>query len=152
MNFYGYLQQDLDTDDDGILDAEPWTGTIDGVRIVETTDGSGEFNYLDFESIGPTDDGFAPSHAYRYTSACGDFAMGTYDPYDPDSADTPGSENPPCPSNCPEDIDGDGNVAVSDILLIIGSWGSVDPLMDIDGSGVVGVGDILMLIAAWGPC
>jgi plastocyanin len=152
MNFYGFPGDDLDTDDDGNLDFEPWQETIDGVRIVETTDGSGAFNYLDFESIGPTADGYAPSHVYRYTSACGNFEMGTFDPYDPDSADTPGTENPACPNNCLADIDGDGTVAVADILILIGGWGGNDPTHDLDGDGAVGVGDILIVIGAWGPC
>ena len=151
MNFYGEVGDDLDIDDDGTLDAQPWTETIDGVRILIDPVG-GDHTYLMDEEIGPTADGFAPAHVYRYTSACGNFAMGTYDPYDPESADTPGSENPPCPSNCVSDIDGDGQVAVSDILILIGDWGGTDPAHDIDGSGSVGVGDILMLIAAWGPC
>ena len=152
MNFYGFPGDDLDFDDDGNLDAEPWQDTIDGVRIIETTDGSGNWTYLMDESLGPTEDGYAPSHAYRYTSACGNFEMGTYDPYDPDSADTPGSENPACPNNCPADIDGNGTVAVSDILILIGGWGGNDATQDLDGDGTVGVGDLLIVIAAWGPC
>ncbi len=151
MNFYGSYGDDLDTDDDGVLDVLPWQDTIDGVRLIYDPVG-GDFTYLGFEEIGPNADGFAPSHAYRYTSACGNFAIGTYDPYDPASADTPGSENPPCPSDCVEDIDGDGQVAVADILILIGDWGGTDPAHDLDGNGTVGVGDILMLIAAWGPC
>ncbi len=151
MNFYGSYGDDLDVDDDGTLDVMPWQDTIDGVRLIIDPAG-GDHTYLGFEEIGPTIDGYAPSHAYRYTSACGNFAIGTYDPYDPESADTPGSENPPCPSDCVADIDGDNQVAVSDILILIGDWGGTDPAHDIDGSGSVGVGDILMLIAAWGPC
>jgi hypothetical protein len=53
---------------------------------------------------------------------------------------------------CSEDFDGDGQVAVSDILLLIGEWGGVDPIYDLDGNGSIGVSDLLLLIAAWGPC
>jgi len=53
---------------------------------------------------------------------------------------------------CPEDFNGDGFVAVADILLLIGAWGGNDPVYDLDGNGVVGVSDLLLLIAAWGPC
>ena len=42
--------------------------------------------------------------------------------------------------DCPSDIDGDGSVAVGDILAIISAWGTVDPAIDIDGSGIVDVG------------
>ncbi len=54
--------------------------------------------------------------------------------------------------DCPADLDGDGSVAVGDILLLIGAWGSSDPDYDLDGSGVVDVGDILIVISGWGPC
>jgi hypothetical protein len=54
--------------------------------------------------------------------------------------------------SCPEDFDGNGNVAVADLLVLIGDWGGNDPMHDLDGNGTVGVGDILQLIAAWGPC
>jgi len=53
---------------------------------------------------------------------------------------------------CSEDFDGDGQVAVSDILLLIGEWGGVDPIYDLDGNGSIGVSDLLLLIAAWGSC
>ncbi|MDP7004842.1 MAG: hypothetical protein QF718_01340, partial [Phycisphaerales bacterium] len=129
MNFYGSNQQDLDTDDDGNLDVTPWTDTIDGVRIIEDPDG-GEHTYLMDEEIGPTADGYVPSHVYRCVSA-GYWMMGQYDPADPESVDTPGSENPACPNDCPADFDGDGMIGVSDILLLIGGWGGNDPTQDL---------------------
>ncbi len=55
-------------------------------------------------------------------------------------------------NDCPTDIDGDGSVAVGDILAIISGWGTVDPALDIDGSGLVDVGDILLVVSNWGPC
>ena len=151
MNFYGSEGDDLDLDDDGYLDEEPWTDTVDGVCIIADPSG-GDHTYLMDEEIGPTVDGYAPAHIYRYTGACGNFAMGTYDPYDPESVDTPGSENPACPNPCPPDIDGDGIVGVSDVLALIAGWGGNDPTHDLDGNGIVGVGDILIMIGAWGPC
>ena len=54
--------------------------------------------------------------------------------------------------DCPADLDGDGSVAVGDILLLIGAWGSADPTYDLDNSGIVDVGDILVVISAWGAC
>ncbi len=54
--------------------------------------------------------------------------------------------------NCPADIDGDGFVAVGDILAIIGAWGTVNPDFDLDESGIVDVGDILLIVSNWGPC
>jgi len=60
---------------------------------------------------------------------------------------------------CVEDVDGDGIVAVSDILSIIGSWGDCGdgtyrPSGDIaplpNGDCCVNVADILAVISAWG--
>ena len=55
-------------------------------------------------------------------------------------------------SNCPADLDGDGSVAVGDILMLIAAWGTNNPTLDLDESGVVDVGDLLIVIAAWGAC
>ena len=58
-----------------------------------------------------------------------------------------------CPADCVEDINGDGTVSVSDLLMLIGAWGDCDGCVeDIDGSGVVDVSDLLTVIAAWGDC
>ena len=54
--------------------------------------------------------------------------------------------------SCAEDIDGDGEVDVADILILIANWNSSDQMYDLDGNGIVGVSDLLLLIAAWGPC
>jgi len=50
------------------------------------------------------------------------------------------------------DITDDGIVDVSDILAIIGYWGSSIPAGDVDGNGVVDIGDLLMVVGNWGPC
>ena len=151
MNFYGSLNDDIDADDDGVADNTPWQDVIDGVCLVETTDGTGDHIYLFDEVVGP-DGTFVPAHVYRYTSSCGNFAIGEFDPESEDAVDTPGSENPACPSNCPADVDGDGVVNVNDLLAVIGGWGGSDPALDIDGDGIVAVNDLLALIGAWGPC
>ena len=57
-----------------------------------------------------------------------------------------------CSVSCPEDINGDGEVNVDDLLLIVGGWGSNDPDLDVDGNGIVNTDDLLAIIAAWGPC
>ena len=56
------------------------------------------------------------------------------------------------PSTCDADINGDGNVDVSDILAMVAAWGSSDPDADINGDGTVDVADLLMVIESWGPC
>ncbi len=54
---------------------------------------------------------------------------------------------------CPWDLDDSGHVSTSDLLTLIGLWGS-DPggPPDFDGNGNVGTEDILKLLGAWGPC
>jgi hypothetical protein len=55
---------------------------------------------------------------------------------------------------CPicADVDGDGFVAVHDLLAVLEAWGGDDPDADVDGSGLVGMGDLVAVIDAWGPC
>lgn len=53
---------------------------------------------------------------------------------------------------CDADFDGDGDVDVADILILIGAWDATDSSYDLDGNGIVGVSDLLLLIASWGPC
>ncbi|MBT4530376.1 MAG: hypothetical protein HOC27_04155 [Phycisphaerae bacterium] len=54
--------------------------------------------------------------------------------------------------DCPEDVDGDGTVAVGDILALIAAWGSNDAAADVNNDGLVDVSDLLALVGAWGPC
>ena len=61
---------DLDTDNDGVIDAAPWTSVIDGIALVETVDplvDGGELYYDNLPNtvaIGPNGN-FAPAHVYR---------------------------------------------------------------------------------------
>ena len=52
------------------------------------------------------------------------------------------------------DIDGDGEVGVSDLLILLGEWGPCadcnDCPADLDGDCVVGLSDFLILLANWG--
>jgi len=57
------------------------------------------------------------------------------------------------PNNCPADINGDGVVSVSDILILIEQWGSCNGCTgDINSDGTVDITDLLEIVAAWGPC
>jgi hypothetical protein len=57
---------------------------------------------------------------------------------------------------CPADVNGDGEVNVLDLLILLASWGPCPPigdcLGDIDLNGTVDVIDLLALLADWGPC
>ncbi|MHC5028261.1 MAG: CE1 family esterase [Planctomycetota bacterium] len=53
---------------------------------------------------------------------------------------------------CSADLDGDGSVGASDLVLLITSWGGGGGAADLDGDGSVTVADLVLLIGAWGPC
>jgi hypothetical protein len=63
------------------------------------------------------------------------------------------------PQPCPADLDGDGQVAVPDILIVIGNWGDVGdgtyrPAGDCaplpNGNCATDVADVLAVVASWG--
>jgi len=54
----------------------------------------------------------------------------------------------------PADLDGSGDVGITDFLLLLGNWGPCpappDPCVgDLDGDGEVGIVDFLQLLASW---
>ena len=53
---------------------------------------------------------------------------------------------------CEADIDGDGQVDVTELLMVIDQWGQMGSPADINGDGVVDVTDLLIVVANWGPC
>ena len=57
--------------------------------------------------------------------------------------------NPPVP--CSEDLDGDGVIATSDVILILTEFGcSANCAFDLDGDGTVGVSDVLSVLSRFG--
>jgi len=84
--FTGSNGEDLDTDDDGTLDSEPWSAVLDSVALVETV-GSGDQIYS-ATTAGP-DGTFVPGQVYRCT---GGWEIGDFSPLG--STDTPGAPNP----------------------------------------------------------
>ncbi len=90
-DFTGVLQEDLDTDDDGVLDITPWSEVVDAVSLVEEI-GGGEQYYgsaLGFADLGPNGS-FVPAQAVR----CGEgWRIGSFDL---SGFDTPGDQNFPC--------------------------------------------------------
>jgi hypothetical protein len=48
------------------------------------------------------------------------------------------------------DIDGDCDVAVSDLLFLLGDWGKTNSPADINEDGIVNFWDLLILLSDWG--
>jgi hypothetical protein len=57
-----------------------------------------------------------------------------------------------CPIDCPTDINGDGYVNVTDLLVVIDQWGLTNSLADVNQDGIVDVSDLLIVIDNWGEC
>lgn len=53
---------------------------------------------------------------------------------------------------CAADMDGDGAVNVTELLMIIDQWGQSDSPADINDDGIVDVSDLLIVVGNWGPC
>ena len=55
---------------------------------------------------------------------------------------------------CESDIDGDGTVAVEDLLVLISQWGPCSDgcSADADGNGAVDLDDLLSMLGNFGPC
>ncbi|MBX2838849.1 MAG: ExeM/NucH family extracellular endonuclease [Gammaproteobacteria bacterium] len=107
-DFTGANADDLDTNDDGVLDIEPWSELIDSLALVEDLN-NGELVYSS-NQIGP-DGSFVPGHVFRCDTG---FEIGVFDPNG--GVDTPGEVNActggpvATPATIPE-IQGSGDVS-----------------------------------------
>jgi len=88
QGFTGANGDDLDTDDDGVLDAMPWSSVVDCVALVATL-GSGDLLYCSTQ-VGP-DGNYVPGHVFR----CGNtWQIGPFGGTPcTDTLDTPGADN-----------------------------------------------------------
>ena len=54
---------------------------------------------------------------------------------------------------CPGDLDGDQVVNVTDLLMLLGAWGTDGPGADLaEPLDMINVSDLLVLLGAWGEC
>ncbi len=91
-NFTGTLNQDLDTNNDGVLDITPWAGLVDavGIRSLATVD-CVTYEYVYATNLVGPDGTAVPAQVYR----CGDgWYVGTLSLSG--GYDSPGMENPEC--------------------------------------------------------
>lgn len=76
--------------------------------------------------------------------------------YNPEATSDDGScEYASCAPTCPGDIDGDGLIAVSDILVLLGDFGCVIPAEpecpgDANNDGTTNVNDLLVILSSFG--
>jgi hypothetical protein len=92
--FTGALNDDLDTNDDGVLDSTPWTAILDRIAVIEEDNPptTTEYHYGP-PVIGP-ELGFVPGGVYRGpdgAAALSTWNIGDFD--DPSLTDTPGAPN-----------------------------------------------------------
>ncbi len=85
QGFSGADNDDLDTNDDGVLDVTPWTGIVDQVVL---TDADGDTDYGFSPVVGP-DTTFLPAGAARDVDGAGTFQILQFD----GSTSTPGATN-----------------------------------------------------------
>jgi hypothetical protein len=160
-NFSGFNGQDLDTNNDGALDITPWGAVVDAVGFIVEPNPPAANDWAYGASLGGSDVGpdvqpsgsFIPGQIYRCETA-GLWTIGKFNPFDPSGGtDTPGSANLACTGvPCPGDRTGNGIVDVDDLLAVINTWGSNNPIGDATGNGIVDVDDLLIVINGWGAC
>jgi 2',3'-cyclic-nucleotide 2'-phosphodiesterase (5'-nucleotidase family)/predicted extracellular nuclease len=126
--FTGANGQDLDSNDDGVLDTQPWDEVVDSVALVETVD-SGDPVYGS-NRVGP-DGSFVPGHVFRFNGNTAPFQIGGFDL---GTDDTPGVGNPPAPEAPMEPEPG----ATARIFEIQG-LGHTSPMLGMDLVDVPGI-------------
>jgi len=123
-DFTGASQDDLDTDDDGVLDVTPWTEVIDSVALIEATPGAeGQEHVYSANRVGP-DGNFVPAHVYRHNGNTQPFEIGAFTLGEDD---TPGTANPIAPPAAPP-----GPPAVTARIYEVQGAAHVSPLLGED--------------------
>ena len=76
--FTGSLDQDLDTDNDGVLDAEPWTAVIDSVGLITPEALGPEVGQIYSDTVAGPDGNFLPGGAFRVSDGDGAFEVANF--------------------------------------------------------------------------
>ena len=131
---FDFVPGDLSiTCDEGDIPLDPATATDDCSDATVTVS-------LDIVG-GPCPEPYEIVRVFTATDACGNTATATQTIF---------ITNDP-PVGCPEDVDGDMFVGVSDVLAALGEFGCSDNCtIDLDGDGATTVSDILSLLSAFG--
>jgi hypothetical protein len=151
--FTGALGQDLDANDDGVLDATPWSEALDSIAVLESDAlpplGT-EWGY-GTATVGPAGN-LSPWHVQR----CNDldeWRTGSFDPIG--GLDRPGLSNLWCyePPFCLGDLVEDRDVNASDLAALLSDWGTAQGgPADLNDDGFVSAADLAILLSVWGAC
>ena len=151
--FTGTLNQDLDTNNDGVLDITPWTNIIQSVAFIESAAtppvGTG-YAYGDVR-VGPDSGNFVPSQL-AYCPSTSAWTIGTF-AVNAKTVDSPGLANFGCDYTgpaCSADFNSDGIVDGSDLGTLLSAWGTAGG--DTNGDGTTDSADLGDLLSAWGAC
>ena len=142
------LTRALDVDPPGCTDPagcnyNPAATVDDGTCDYDTCYGCTDVAACNFDLSVSNDDG---SCEFESCAGCTDLEACNYDPA---ATIEDGSCLDECP--CPGDLDGDGMIAVTDILLFLSDYGCVAPpcIGDVDGDELSTVSDLLMLLSTF---
>lgn len=126
-----------------------FTATLDdGSCEYESCAGCTDIDACNFDPGATIDDGSCESQS---CVGCMDINACNYNPEA--TIDDGSCQEPPC-IDCPGDLDGDGLIATTDILLFLSDFGCVPPPMpcpgDVDGDGATTISDLLLLLGNFG--
>lgn len=120
----------------------------DGSCEYESCTGCTDIDACNFDPGATIDDGSCESES---CVGCMDVNACNYNPEA--TVDDGSCEEPPC-IDCPGDLDGDGLIATTDILLFLSDFGCVPPPSpcpgDVDGDGATSISDLLLLLGTFG--
>jgi parallel beta-helix repeat protein len=121
----------------GIFCMENSNPTIENCAFINNSayNGGGMYNY----------DNSIPT--LTDTTVCGNTPDQINGDWTDNGGNTIADECPECP-----DINGDGDVDVSDLLSIIDQWGLANSPADVNQDGIVDVTDLLEVVSKWGTC
>ena len=130
-----------------VLAADAWGLAGEGAWTFAVVNGYGSSDGVEVEMTLRLVGLCAPGESIQ--AGCTDAAASNFDPLAnvDDGSCTSGT-------GCPADLDGDGQVTVSDVLVLLGDFGCASSCnADLSGNDITSVDDILMMLAAFGePC
>lgn len=161
FGFNGFLNEDIDSDDDGVIDYAPWSSIIDSISLIQTEDYPASGNWIYSSTVlGPDIDeeenAYVPGHSWRCQDGS-EWNIGIFDieSTDPPIQDTPGEPNADCGGGpvCPGDFDNNGTVDGGDFGGLLASWGSCPGCpQDLNTDGSVDGADVGLFLSLWGDC